>query len=311
MAESRPIPIVCGPTASGKTGAAVALATRYPVEVVSADSRQIIRHLDIGTAKPTTDEKRQVTFHLIDIVEPGERYSVFRFIDDADAAIDQILRAGHIPVVVGGTGLYLRGLTDGVVEIEEDGGSVIREQLMREMESLGPEEMHRRLARLDPDEAGRIHPNNRVRVIRALEICRLTGRSKTELAACGSYKRSNFVFDWFCLAPPRERLYEIIDARVDAMLADGLLDEYTGLVDRGLKDAVSRANVIGYAELRNFIEGNCTFDEAVASIKQNTRRYAKRQMTWFRHQASGAFFEDRDRLIAALDASLSGWTGIR
>jgi len=302
--ESRAIPVVCGPTASGKTGVAVELGEAFAVEVVSADSRQIIRYLEIGTAKPSEQERRAVPFHLVDLVDPGERYTAFRFIDDATSAISDILSRGRIPLVVGGTGLYLRALTEGVVEIDSDDMHV-REELEQQMEQLGPERMHERLAQVDPLEAAMIHPNNRVRVIRALEMFYLTGKSKSELVVTGAYKSSPFPFRYFCLMPPRAALYEVINARVDQMMAQGLLGEIESLVAAGWKDRIAAANVIGYKELLDHLDGRLTLKEAVSLIKQNTRRYAKRQATWFRNLADGEKFESRESLIDALAAYLA------
>ena len=295
--------LFCGPTGSGKTSVVLRLAREFPIEVISADSRQIIKHLDIGTAKPTPEERSIVRFHLIDLVEPGERYSAFQFVQDCDAAIADIVSRGKIPVVVGGTGLYLRALTEGVIDIEEDRPD-IRPRLEEEMARLGPEAMHRRLAEADPAEAGRIHPNNKVRVIRALEICELTGRPKSELTASGTYKKSSYAYSSYCLQPDRAALYDAINRRVDQMIDRGLLDEVNRLADRGLTERVRRANVIGYQELLDHVEGRGRLDEAVAMIKQNSRRYAKRQMTWFRHQVEGVYFADHESLLAALRADL-------
>jgi len=300
------IPIICGPTGSGKTSAAVRLASEFPLEVISADSRQIIRHLDIGTAKPTAEEQRIVRFHLIDLIEPGERYSAFRFIEDADRAVREVLARGRIPVVVGGTGLYLRALTEGVVEIEEDRPE-IRERLENEMNELGPEAMHRRLMAIDPDEAAKIHPNNRVRVIRALEMCELAGQPKSKLTASGAYKRSEFDYQLYCLQPERERLYEAINRRVDVMMQAGLLEEVKRLVGRGLGPALRRAHVIGYAEVLDYLDGRVSLDGGVDLIKQNSRRYAKRQMTWFRHQTECDYYADAELLSTALRASLGSF----
>lgn len=297
--SSRPIPIICGPTGSGKTAVALELADRYPIEIVSADSRQVIKHLNIGTAKPTVDQRRRVQFHLLDIIEPGERYSVRRFIDEAGQTIQDILGRGRIPVVVGGTGLYLRALSEGVVEVDEDGMG-LRERLQREMDELGPEVMHERLHKIDPQEAARIHPNNRVRIVRALEIFFLTGRTKSELVATGAYKKSDFSFEYRCLAPPREQLYGRINDRVDQMMADGLLEELQELIARGMKEGIRKAGVIGYSELLDHLDGRWTLPEAVALVKQNSRRYAKRQMTWFRHQAKTSFFPDGSSLTRDL-----------
>ncbi len=303
MPDLPPIPIICGPTGAGKTGVAVEAANRFPIEVVSADSRQIIRDLNIGTAKPTRREQAAVPMHLIDIIEPGERYSAFRFIDDANAAIEDILSRQSVPVVVGGTGLYLRALTEGIVEIDEEDLN-IRRRLEAEMDELGPEAMHDRLASVDPIEAGKTHPNNRVRVIRALEIFELTGRSRSELAATGRYRKAEYPFVYFCLAPPRGELYERINQRVDRMMADGLLEEVRGLVEQGKEEAIRRANVIGYNEMLGHLDGRLTLDEAVALLKQTHRRYAKRQMTWFRHQTGAIFAENGDRVLVELFGAL-------
>jgi tRNA dimethylallyltransferase len=297
------IPVICGPTGSGKTAIAVGLARNFPIEIVSADSRQIIKHLDIGTAKPTAEEQAQVRFHLIDLVEPGERYSAARFIDDADRAITNIIASGRTPIVVGGTGLYLRALVEGVVEIESS-TSEIRDELERQMAELGSEEMHRRLSEVDPVEAAGVHPHNRVRVLRALEIHRLTGRAKSELLASGAYKRSSYEFATYCLLPEREALYEAINCRVELMMQQGLLEEIDRLLELGLGPAVRRANVIGYDEFLDYRDGRCSLVEAVELVKQNSRRYAKRQVTWFRHQMEGQVFASRELLQEALEKSL-------
>lgn len=279
------------------------LAEEFPLEIISADSRQIVKGLNIGTAKPTTEEQQTVRTHLIDLIEPGERYSAFQFIDDCDAAVTEIRRRGHIPLVVGGTGLYLRALTEGVIEIEQE-SLEIRERLEAEMVRLGPEVMHGRLAGIDPTEASRIHANNRVRVIRALEICELTGRTKTELMASGAYKKSKYAYSFYGLQPERAALYDAIDKRVDLMMKTGLMEEVDELIRAGMKPQLDRANVIGYAELLDYFDDRCSLDEAVALIKQNTRRYAKRQTTWFRHQADCVFFAAGEALKAAVRADI-------
>ena len=299
MDSSTPVPIICGPTGSGKTAIAVELAGDYPVEIVSADSRQAIKYLNIGTAKPTSEERKRVRFHLVDIVEPGERYSAYRFAGEAELAIGGILEREHIPLVVGGTGLYLRALSEGVVEIEEQ-DMQLRERLEREMEETGPDAMYKKLERIDPLEAARLHPNNRVRVIRALEIFYLTGKTKSELVITGSYDKGDRSYSYYCLALPREKLYERINDRVDCMMTEGLLEELQSLIEQGRGEGIRKANVIGYAELMDYIEGNCSLDAAVAMIKQNSRRYAKRQMTWFRHQFGCRMYADAESLCRSL-----------
>lgn len=304
MDKRQAIPIICGPTATGKTGVALELADTFPIEIVSADSRQILRRLEIGTAKPTAEEQRRARFHVIDVIDPGERYTAFRFIDDATAAIEDILGRGKVPLVVGGTGLYLRALTEGVVEIDSEDMD-IREELEQQMEELGPQRMHDRLAEVDPLEAAVIHPNNKVRVIRALEMFYLTGKSKSELVVTGAYKSSPFAFRYFCLMPSRSDLYEVINARVDQMMHQGLLEEIEALIAAGWKDRIAAANVIGYKEVLQFLDELVTLEEAVSLIKQNTRRYAKRQSTWFRKLDPGDIYESRGEVIDAVAAYLA------
>lgn len=298
MENSIKIPILCGPTGSGKTSVALEIATKLPIEIISADSRQMIKHLDIGTAKPTQEEQKQVRFHLVDIIEPGKDYSAFKFIEDTDKAIKQIISNGHIPVIVGGTGLYLKALTDGIFDIESD-NSKVRIEIEKELEELGVEKMYNKLKEVDPEEAARFHPNNKVRIIRALEIFRLTGKPKSELAKSASYKKSRHQFHFYCLNPSREKLYQSIENRVDKMMEAGLLDELKGLIERGMAASVQKMNVIGYDELLNHINGNSSLEDAVLLIKQNSRRYAKRQVTWFRHQIDCENFSTSKDLLEA------------
>lgn len=298
-----PLPIIAGPTGSGKTALALKLAESYPIEIISADSRQIIRQLDIGTSKPTWKEQERVRFHLIDCIEPGETYSAFRFIEDASQSIETVLSASRIPLVVGGTGLYLRGLVDGLVEIEE-ADIELRQRLEAEMVTLGSQAMWDKLEMVDSEEAARVHPNNKVRILRALEIFYQSGLTKSELTRTGSYKRAKQNFVCYVLAPARELLYERINERVDRMIENGLIMELEALVQKGLAEQVRRSNVIGYAELLDFLDGSCSQREAVAMIKQNSRRFAKRQMTWFRKQSAYRFFESPEPLFEELREKL-------
>jgi tRNA dimethylallyltransferase len=291
VAETPRIPIICGPTGCGKTAAALELAGRIPFEIVNADSRQIIRQLDIGTAKPTTEEQHRAVFHLVDIIEPGETYSAVRFLADATRVIKEILARGNRPLVVGGTGLYLRALSEGIVQIEAD-DLALREQLEADFEKFGNDQMYEQLRQIDPIEAVKVHPNNTVRVMRALEIYRQTGKTKSELLSSGAYRSSGYQFDYYCLLPDRKALYTSIDRRVDQMIALGLVEEVKALVRRGLGEGIRKANVIGYNEILDFLEGVWSLEEAVVMIKQNSRRYAKRQMTWLRHQTEGQIFNE-------------------
>ena len=299
MAETPRIPIICGPTGSGKTAVALELAAKCPFEIVNADSRQIIRHLDIGTAKPTADERHRAVFHLVDIIEPGEGYSAVRFLADATRVIKEILARGNQPLVVGGTGLYLRALSEGIVQIEAD-DIALREQLQADFEKLGNDKMWEHLNQVDPLEAAKVHPNNAVRVMRALEIYRQTGKTKSELLSSGVYRNSGYQFEYYCLLPDRKPLYTSIDRRVDQMIAFGLVEEVKELVSRGLSNDIRKANVIGYNEILDFLGGVWSLEEAVVMMKQNSRRYAKRQITWIRHQTDGQTFSEPLELIARI-----------
>jgi tRNA dimethylallyltransferase len=292
------VPVICGPTGSGKTAIALDVARKIPIEIISADSGQMVRKLNIGTAKPTKDEQDLVSFHLIDIINPGEKYSAYRFVSDADAAISQVIRRNRLPVVVGGTGLYLKALAEGVFEIEED-NLEIRQKLESEMEQFGAREMYNKLKNIDPAEAANIHLNNKRRVTRALEIYYLTGKPKSELIKTGKHRRSRFEFEFYRLMPPRERLYSQIEKRVEQMLSAGLLAEVRALKAAGLAQFVQKMNVIGYNELIEHINGNISLEDAVLLIKQNSRRYAKRQYTWFRHQITGRTFTTKNELKRA------------
>ena len=302
MADTSPIPIICGPTGSGKTAAALSLCEKLRCEIVNADSRQIIRHLDIGTAKPTDLERRRAVFHLIDIIEPGETYSAMRFLTDATRAIKGIISRGNRPLVVGGTGLYLRALAEGIVQLDSEDLS-IREDLQQEFDRLGNDAMYEKLLAVDPLEAAKVHPNNAVRVMRALQIYRQTGKSKSELMATGAYQSSGYQYEFYCLQPERLMLYAAIERRVDQMLQLGLVPEVQRLVEAGMGPAIRKANVIGYNEILDYLDGLWGLDEVAAMVKQNSRRYAKRQMTWFRHQAECQFFGEPQGLIDRLTRS--------
>jgi tRNA dimethylallyltransferase len=293
------IPIICGPTACGKTAIALDLAKDFPIEIISADSRQVLREFEIGTAKPTPEERRRVPFHLVDIINPGERYTAYRFIEDADRAIGEVIAKGNIPLIVGGTGLYLRALIDGVVKIEQADDSV-RDALEEAYNQDGGEALYNKLKEVDPDEAALIHPNNRVRLIRALEIFQLTGQPKSKLIKSGDYLKSEFTYAAFCLLPDRKRLYRTIEKRVDRMINAGLPDEVEALLAKYGKNMLHSTNVIGYIELLEYSLDNCTLAEAIEQMKMNTRRYAKRQYTWFRNQLEAEQFDKEDKLKAAV-----------
>ncbi len=280
-ATERPTVIaVVGPTAVGKTDVAEHLALALGGEYVSADSMQVYRGMDIGTAKPARDIRR-APYHCIDLADPGEPYSAALYQRDARSAIDDIALRGMVPILCGGTGLYVRAALD---DWEFPAGDLVtpaRSRLEALAEELGPVGLHDHLAAIDPASAAHIHPNNVRRVIRALEMAE-QGASYAEQADRFSARVSWYPTAMLGLTMERTALYERIDARVDAMIDAGLAAEVAGLLSAGYREALTAAQAIGYKELVPVLEGECTLAEAAAAIKQATRRYAKRQLTWFR-----------------------------
>ena len=271
---------VVGPTAVGKTALAEELAVRLGGEIVSADSMQIYRGMDIGTAKPPLAERR-VRYHCLDLVQPGEPFSAALFQQAAREAIAQIAARGRLPVVAGGTGLYIRAALDSMeFPRGEQADNPVRERYERYAAELGASALHGLLAQRDPASAAVIHPNNTRRVVRALEMSD-EGVSYAEQAAGFSARQGIYRASYIGLTMDREALYDRVDARVDQMLAAGLLDEVERLLDAGLRGALTAAQAIGYKELVPVIEDGADLDGAVAAVKQASRRYAKRQLTWF------------------------------
>jgi tRNA dimethylallyltransferase len=272
---------VVGPTASGKTTLAERLATRLDGEIVSADSMQVYRGMDIGTAKSSPRERR-VLHWCLDLVEPGQPFSAALYQREARQAIADIDARGKVPIVAGGTGLYLRAALD---DMEFPAGEQQTNPARERHEALaaekGAEALHALLASRDPESAAAIHPNNVRRVVRALEMCD-EGVSYAQQLAGFSARQSIYDTRFIGLDVRRDTLYELIDQRVDAMLAAGLLGEVEGLLKAGLREALTASQAIGYKEFVPVIEDGADLDEAVAAVKQATRRYAKRQLTWFR-----------------------------
>lgn len=275
---------VCGPTASGKTSLAVRLARMLNGEVVSMDSMQIYRRMSIGTAAPTEQEMQMIPHHMIGIAEPFDTFSCADYAARAEACIHEITERGKLPVLCGGTGLYLDSLLRVSAFSEAEGSAEVREALHALAESDGEKALHARLAAVDPDAAAAIHPNNVRRVIRALEIYQTTGVTKTEwdrrsLALAPKFEAKVIVLDFL----KRELLYDRIDRRVDIMLEDGLEEEVRALYDDGLLDGrYVAAQAIGYKEFVPYFRGECTLADAADQVRLSSRRYAKRQLTWFR-----------------------------
>lgn len=275
--------IICvvGPTASGKTAYAIELAKAHGGEIVSCDSMQIYKLMSIGTAKATPEEQAQIPHHMIDFVHPNTDYSVADFVQDAKKCIDDILRRGKLPVLCGGTGLYIDSVVSGVEFSEEKRDDGYRQFLKNMAESEGVDAVHRLLAEIDPIEAEKVHPNNIKRVIRALEICKTTGMTKTEADKL-ALRQSPYDAEYFGLDMDREVLYDRINRRVDIMMEQGLLSEVEELLKMNIRRDSTAMQAIGYKELVAYIDGKCSLDEAVEKIKQESRRYAKRQLTWFK-----------------------------
>ena len=273
---------VVGPTASGKTAVAVELAKRLGGEVISCDSMQIYRRMDIGTAKPTREEMSGIVHHLIDAVEPDAPFSCAEYVTRAAQAAKEITARGKLPILCGGTGLYLDRFLCGEME-ETQADEALRASLFAYAESEGIEALHARLRAVDPESAQAIHPNNVKRVVRALEIYEQTGIPKSEFDRRSQVVESPYdatVIGLFY--PRREVLYERINRRVDIMLADGLLEETEKLMQEGVFEVnQTAAQAIGYKELLGYFDGNETLTEAAENLKTATRRYAKRQLTWF------------------------------
>lgn len=272
--------IICGPTASGKTAVGIELAKRFDGEIVSADSQQVWRGFDIGTAKPTAEERAAVPHHLVDVADPEEHFDAARFVELADAAIADIVARGKRPLVVGGTGMYLRLLVRGVCDAPPQDADY-RAELEKEIEEEGLAKLHERLTEVDPALAERIHPNDQARIVRALEIHQLTGEPASALHEAHRFGERRYNALQIGLDLERTELYARIDARVDRMIEEGLVDEVRGLLEK-VDESCQPFQAVGYREVVAHLRGELPLDEMVERIKRNSRRFAKRQLTWFR-----------------------------
>ncbi|MBQ1371520.1 MAG: tRNA (adenosine(37)-N6)-dimethylallyltransferase MiaA [Oscillospiraceae bacterium] len=273
---------ICGPTASGKTGLAVALAKKLNAEVVSCDSMQIYRDMNIGTAKPDAVEMDGVPHHLLDVAEPGADFSVSRYVELADAAIADIHARGKIALVCGGTGLYMDSLIQGQGFAPPPGNGE-REYLEQVAEKKGMQFLYEMLQDADPETAEKLHISDRKRIIRAMEVFLITGLPLSYHNAQSKLKEPKYDADWIGLSfRDRARLYARVDARVEDMMARGLEEEVRRLLERGIDPKTTAMQAIGYKELAAALQGKCSVETAVEQIKQSSRRYAKRQLTWFR-----------------------------
>lgn len=295
--------ILTGPTAVGKSALSIALAKSLDTGIISADSMQVYKHMDIGSAKITPEEMQGVPHALIDVYEPDEPFHVVQFQHDAKAAMEHLWVENKLPLIVGGTGFYIQALLYDIDFSKEDADLAFRRSLEELAQTKGAQALHDRLAQVDPDAAAQIHANNIKRVIRALEFYEKTGTPISAHNETERAKQSPYGFAYFVLTDRREHLYGRIDARVDAMMEQGLLDEVKRLRDMGYtRDLVSMQG-LGYKELLAYLDGECSLDEAVYIIKRDTRHFAKRQLTWFRRERDviwvdkSVFDYDEDKIL--------------
>jgi tRNA dimethylallyltransferase len=279
----RKILVILGPTASGKTKVSLEIADILKGEIISADSRQIYRFMDIGTAKPGLEERKKILHHLIDIVNPDEYFSAADFSTKAREAIKNILGRGKEPIVVGGSGLYLRALFKGIFK-GPGKDEKLRSKLKKRAEESGIESLHRELEKKDPEAAKKIGPHNLVRIFRALEVYELTGKKISDLQREGEYPPEEYDFVKIGLELDREQLYLRIEQRVEQMIIAGLVDEVKNLKEKGYDLRFAPLKTFGYKEIFQYQEGKISLDQAKEKIKLETRHYAKRQITWFKKE---------------------------
>lgn len=282
--KKKPLIILTGPTAVGKTKASIGLAKAVDGEIISADSMQVYRHMDIGSAKIKPEEMEGIPHHLIDVLEPDDEFHVVKFQQLAKKAMREIWERGHIPIVTGGTGFYIQALLYDIDFDENEKEDACRKELEAYAREHGTEALHEKLALVDPSSAEMIHPNNIKRVIRALEFYEQTGKRISEHNETQRQRESPYAFAYFVLTDDRAHLYERINRRVDQMIEEGLVNEVQALKDKGYTKQLVSMQGLGYKEILDYLDGNCTLEEAIYTIKRDTRHFAKRQLTWFKRE---------------------------
>lgn len=302
--EKKPMVILTGPTAVGKTALSIRLAKEINGAVISADSMQVYRHMDIGSAKIRPEEMQGVKHYLIDLLEPEEEFHVVRFVQEAKAALKEIYQNGQIPIIAGGTGFYIQALLYDIDFDGQDCDAEYRRKLELLVQEKGAEYLHQMLAEVDAASAEAIHANNTKRVIRALEFYHVSGKKISEHNETEHQKESPYNFAYFVLTDERERLYKRIEARVDAMMEEGLLDEVRLLKERGATKEMVSMQGLGYKEILAYLDGEISLERAVYLIKRNTRHFAKRQLTWFRRERDVIWF-DKEQYAYQEDAILA------
>ncbi len=280
----RPLVILTGPTAVGKTALSIALAKAIGGEIISADSMQVYRHMDIGSAKITPEEMEGIHHYLIDVLEPDQEFNVVVFQELAKQAAAEIYSRGHIPIVAGGTGFYIQALVYDIDFTENDEDTAFRRTLEEQAKREGAEALYERLRAVDPESCESIHAHNIKRVIRAIEFYEKTGKKISEHNREQRQNDSPYNFAYFVLNDDRERIYERINGRVDLMMAQGLVEEVRALRESGCRKEMVSMQGLGYKELLSYLEGETSMEEAVYLIKRDTRHFAKRQLTWFRRE---------------------------
>lgn len=298
--------VVVGPTSSGKSALAMELAERFDGEIVSADSMQVYRYMDIGTAKPVKEEREKIPHHLIDEVNPDEEFTAARYSDEASKVIREIHERGKNVFVAGGTGLYIKALTKGLFKGPGSDVRIRNEFAMLGSGSEGTMYLYRKLKDVDPEAASRIHPNNTARIVRGLEVYYLTNKPISVFQKEHNFSEEPYEAIKIGLAVDRKSLYKGIEDRVDSMMKAGLVEETRRLLDMGYSPEIKAMRGLGYKEIIGYIQNKYGLEEAVREIKKNTRRYAKRQITWFKKEADIKWFssEEKDRIIALIEGFL-------
>lgn len=292
-AEKPRVVVILGPTAAGKTNVAIEVAPRFSGEIISADSMQVYRYLNIGTAKPKAEEQRSVRHHLIDVVDPDEEYSAARFAEEAGLCIEKIIAQGKVPFIVGGTGLYIDSLLGGLID-GPPADPELRAHYKRHAVRHGSSDLHQLLHRRDAAAAARIHPHDTVRIIRALEVWEYTGRSILSRQRDHGFKEERYYCIKIGLNAERSHLFERISERATRMIQDGLIQEVEDLLSRGYPDRCLPLQSFSYRSVIEFLKGKLSMEEMHSIIARDTRHYAKRQLTWFKRDNHIVWFEPRE-----------------
>ena len=294
--------ILAGPTASGKTSVSIDLAKRLGGEIISADSMQVYKYMDVGTAKISVEEMQGVKHHLIDVLYPKEDFNIVKFQNMVKCSIEEIVKNGHIPILVGGTGFYIQSIIYDIDFNTEDDNSSVRKKLEEEYDTLGADFMYEKLKKIDSVSAKTIHKNNKKRIIRAIEFFLINNEPISSHNEVQRKKNSPYDYRFFVLNPPRDILYERINKRVDIMVENGLVDEVKKLREMGLSMENISMQGIGYKEIIEYLNGEVSLESAIENIKQNTRHMAKRQVTWFKREKDVIYvdpfsFESNEKIV--------------